>query len=200
MIVGFIGKKQSGKSTAAKYLANKYDLKRVNFKDGLLRELKERCPDLLAEMVKTFNELSYQGITNWTVDGLFDVKPPLMRSLLQNYGTNVRRVDDPLHWIKEWRKATANLPGVVVDDVRFLNEADAIKTRSGILIRINRVGLESNDQHISEVEMDSIEPDFTITVQTGDFASLYSQVNEVIMNAYGEVPTPALPNPAEVLA
>jgi len=200
MTIGFIGKKQSGKSTAAKYVANKYDLKRVNFKDGLVNELKERCPDLLQEIVNLLNSIAYEGITDWTIDGLFDVKPQIMRKLLQNYGTNVRRVDDPLYWIKEWRKATANLPGVVVDDVRFLNEADAIKTRNGILIRINRVGLESNDQHISEVEMDSIEPDFTITVQTGDFAALYSQVNEVIMNAYGEVPTPALPNPAEVLA
>jgi len=47
MIIGFVGFKQVGKSTAAKYLEKKYGAKRVNMKDGLVAELRKNFPDLL---------------------------------------------------------------------------------------------------------------------------------------------------------
>lgn len=55
---------------------------------------------------------------------------------------------------------TGSYPIWFITDVRFLNEAQAIKDRGGKIIRIIRG--ESSDQHQSELEMEFIEPDFTI--------------------------------------
>lgn len=40
--------------------------------------------------------------------------------------------------------------GVVIDDVRFPNEADAIRARGGLLVRITRPGLAAQGGHVSE--------------------------------------------------
>lgn len=179
MIVGFTGKKQSGKSTASKYVAHKYNLRRVNFKDALVHEIKDRFPDLLKSIIEVMERVDFNDLNPWTIDRLFQDKPPLMRSLLQNHGTNVRRMDNGNYWVNQWKAETIG-KDVVVDDVRFLNEAEAIRERGGVIIRITRLGLSSSDNHISEIEMDQITPDFTITVDTGDFATLYRQLEEIV--------------------
>ena len=55
----------------------------------------------------------------------------------------------------------------VVSDVRFLDEAKAIKELNGIIIRVNRKNDVSSEngtehKHKSELEMDSIIADYTI--------------------------------------
>lgn len=50
----------------------------------------------------------------------------------------------------------------IISDVRFPNEAKAIKELGGVIIRVERVGLESNDTHSSETAMREIAPDYII--------------------------------------
>lgn len=185
MVIALTGKKQSGKSTAAEYIAKRYNAERVNFKDGLIQELKERFPNTLQVIIRTLEKANYDGMKPWTIDRLFNEKPDIVRSLLQEYGTNVRREDDPLYWVSKW-EGSVGIKTVVCDDVRFLNEAEAVKKKGGIIIRIKRNGLESTDTHLSETQMDLIEPDFTLTVETGDIEGLYRAIDEVIKNSYGE--------------
>ena len=83
-LIGLIGFKQSGKTTAAEYLESK-GFERVNFKDCLIDELKQNFPDLLNE-IKANMEL--RGLP-MSIDKLFLTKPPLVRTLMQNYGTEV---------------------------------------------------------------------------------------------------------------
>lgn len=174
LIIGFVGYKESGKTTACKMLAK--HLSNVvfhNFKDGLVAEMKENLPDVL-------NSLSTQY--NMSIDDLFVVKPPIMRALMQNYGTEVRRGDDTEYWVNKWVAGLNELDDIVlVDDVRFFNEAEAIKDRGGILIHLYRGDLVNNkDKHISEVEQEMIKCDYQIVTCLDEVAKLESKLLGVV--------------------
>ena len=172
MIIGLIGFKQSGKSTAAKYLEDTYGFARHNFKDALVAEVKQNFPDLLREIA-----LDWPLPENATTDDLFVTKPPLMRALLQNYGTEVRRRDNDNYWVSKWKVGSYKDNDIVVDDVRFINEAQAVKDRGGILIRIVRDDITTGGSHTSETEQSLIQEDHTINVQKGDFDRLYRKLD-----------------------
>lgn len=177
-IIAFTGKKQTGKSTACAYLEKTYGFTRVNFKDPLIAELKQNFPDLLKVI---------RNQESFTINNLFENKPPLIRTLMQNYGTNVRRKDDPDYWVKQWideieYQAVMGANGITVDDCRFLNEANAvhgIKNNGGIIIRLIRTDMEHTDTHVSETEMDLIIPDFTIVCNGNDHEHLYSELDRI---------------------
>lgn len=180
MILGFTGKARSGKSTAVMHFMKSDQVRvRVNFKDALLAEVKKNFGPLLGEIIGVHKAAFEQ---EYTVEELFADKPPLVRKLLQCYGTEVRRGDDTDYWIKQWIKAVAGAPyDVLADDVRFLNEAQAVRDMGGVVIRIIR-----EDQvfdagfHQSEIEMDSIVPDYTVTSKTGDHEGLYRQLDDIL--------------------
>lgn len=174
MLIGFTGKAGVGKSTACKMVMEDLpDVKHINFKDGLVRELKEKFPDLLEQIAI---ETGGEG-----VDSLFSTKPPLMRTLMQNFGTDVRRKDDPDYWIEQWMKSVLENQQfhIVCDDVRFINEANALKKLGGTLVRITRDDITNTGSHQSEVEMDQIEVDVTISGVAGDHENLHKQVREL---------------------
>ena len=68
---------------------------------------------------------------------------------------------------------------VVIPDVRFPNEADAIKELGGIIWRINRHGLNGINEHRSEHAMDSYMVDHVIY----NDGSLDELSDEVFMSA-----------------
>jgi hypothetical protein len=176
MIIGLIGFKQVGKSTAAKYLEEKHGFIRHNFKDGLVAEMKQNFPDLLQEMVRA---------TGMSIDELFANKPPLMRALMQNYGTEVRRADDANYWTNQWRLKGAKYYqrglSAVADDVRFINESEAIKLQGGILIRLTRPDIVSGGNHPSETEQLNIDADYTIEGEPGNSTKLYNSLDEILL-------------------
>lgn len=183
MIIGFVGFKQIGKSTASKYLEEKYDFYRHNFKDALVAEMKDNFPDLLQALVeREYPERLLPDETahaDW-IDQLFIDKPPLMRALMQNYGTDVRRKDDGNYWVKQWLKNSyGGFGNIVCDDIRFKNEAAALKGRKGIIIRLTRPDVETGGDHASETEQLEIVADYTIECEKGDLESLYNKLDEI---------------------
>ena len=164
MLIGFTGKIGSGKSTAAKYLAEKYGYTRLNFKDALIKEVEERFPELLREMAELYNLGGQRFLTTSQYLKLVP-RPLLLRRLLQNYGTDVRRKDDSNYWADKWELLYMEIKNklVVVDDVRFLNEADKIRGYHGTIIRINGVTQTNNATHSSEDEMSKIQVNGIIT-------------------------------------
>lgn len=174
-LIAFTGLAQSGKSTASAYLENTYGFKRVNFKSAMIEEIKHTMPDFLAKEAE---------IHSCSIDDLFAVKPGSFRQFLQNYGTDLRRREDNDYWVSQWlikanRIFTETQHGIVVDDVRFINEANMIKTAGGIIIRVIKEGQENTMSHASETEMSSIVPDYTITVAPGDVETLCNKVEEI---------------------
>jgi hypothetical protein len=90
--------------------------------------------------------------------------------LLQNIGM-ARRAEDPDYWVK---RAFAAIPQgtdiAVFTDVRFLNEAAAIKAKHGYLINVVRLNEDGSRyfatdrpaNHPSETELDAYNWDFQI--------------------------------------
>lgn len=83
-----------------------------------------------------------------------------IRQLLQKFGTEVGRSISPNLWvdalINSYLEAKSDGYGDdwIVTDVRFENEAEAIRENGGILIRLNR-NTGFNDQHSSETALDN---------------------------------------------
>lgn len=70
-------------------------------------------------------------------------------------------------------------PNWIITDVRFENEAESIKQRGGIIIRVNRPGLDSSDNHPSETSLDNYEFDYVID-NSSDMNNLIAQVETIL--------------------
>jgi hypothetical protein len=101
---------------------------------------------------------------------------PTYREFLQKLGTDVMR--DHLHkdiWVNalfsEWNQwgSEGRIPKWIIADVRFPNEAQAIRDRGGVLVRMER-GKPVNN-HISEIGLDDYYFDFIVD-NTGDMDML----------------------------
>lgn len=182
LIIAFTGKKRHGKSTACEYIQKKYpNAVRVNFKDAMVAEIKQKFPNFLMELCALMEKIAYDGMNPWTPDRLFKDKPPVFRAFMQHFGTDVRRFDYDEYWVIEWMEEASKHKIVVTDDVRFANEAGAVKDLGGTVIRIVREGYaDDGDGHISETEMDAIVPDYTIVVRDGDLEDMHRQLDAVL--------------------
>lgn len=174
MIIGLTGYKGSGKTTVSQFLQDEFGFKPLNFKDGLIQEMKERLPDVL-EMLR-----QHHGYPN--LDYLFFHKPDIMRALMQNYGTEVRRGDNDLYWVEKWESVASTYPNrpIVTDDVRFLNEAEAVKKLGGIIIRVERDDITDGGDHQSETEQNQIKVDFVIRGRSGSHVEIFQQIRSII--------------------
>ena len=171
MIIGLVGFKQIGKSTAAAHLESVHNFKRHNFKDALVAEIKEGFPDLLEMMARQ---------ESLEIEELFQEKPPLMRALMQNFGTEVRRKQDRNYWVKQWVNKVASMKGnIVADDIRFKNEAACLKGQGGVIIRLTRPDVATGGSHSSEMEQLDIVADYTIDCVQGDHQGLYNKLDSV---------------------
>jgi hypothetical protein len=84
-----------------------------------------------------------------------------VREFLQTLGTEVLRTYNPDIWVNTLFNQYNN-NNWIITDLRYPNEADAIKSRSGINIRINREGVKPTNSHISEVILDDYPFDFVV--------------------------------------
>lgn len=173
MIIGLCGLKQSGKTTAAAYLKQEHGFKRVNFKDSLIEEMKETLPDVLAYLAEMYK---------CSVDELFLEKPPLLRLLMQNYGTELRRKEKDDYWVERYLSNVSKMSGehIATDDVRFMNEVNAIRNAGGVIVRVVNPDIQDGDSHQSEREQSEIVEDFTIYARRGKIAMLTKQINMVL--------------------
>lgn len=180
LILAFTGKKRHGKSTACEYIQEKYpNAVRVNFKDAMVREITEKFPNMLRELCALMEKIDYDGMNPWTTERLFRDKPPVFRALMQHYGTEVRRHDHDEYLVLKWMKEALKHDIVVTDDVRFGNEAQAVRDLRGIVIRVVREWYaDDGDRHASEKEMDSIKADYTIVA--GNPEELYTKLDAVL--------------------
>ena len=69
---------------------------------------------------------------------------------------------------------------IIVTDVRFPHEASTINEMNGLLIRVDRPDLNTDDikyQHSSETSIDEIEPHWTIN-NNGTLEELYKKIDD----------------------
>lgn len=148
-IIGLTGYATSGKDTAAEGLVAE-GWTRVALADGVREALYNLDP--LIECPISGKRITLSG---WMCDGhVWDQlkKWPSTRKLLQRMGTEAgRNIHGDDCWIKiAKRKVDAALGPVVITDVRFANEAAAIRSWGGKIIRIDRPGVGPVNGHCSE--------------------------------------------------
>ncbi|WP_107407970.1 hypothetical protein [Streptomyces sp. CC77] len=154
-LIGLSGPAGSGKDTAAQALVAA-GWQRKAFADKVRDFVYAMNPPApLIEGVETFSLAVEVDAFGWD-----EVKTyPGVRELLQRCGTEAgRHVLGPDVWVNALfqDEATWEAP-VVVTDVRFPNEAEAIKARGGLLVRIDRPGQPPIGEagHISEHAVDA---------------------------------------------
>lgn len=114
-----------------------------------------------------------------------------VREMLQRIGTEAMR--DRIHqnvWVNALfadYKPTNSIQGVTRDqkfpnwlitDVRFPNEADAVKARGGILVRIDRPGKEDTGTHPSETALDNYDKWDVRFINDGSLEDLLKKVRK----------------------
>lgn len=148
-------------------------------KTVLMQELNKLLPkvitvnfaDILKDEVSTLFSFPYQWCYTEEGKSQLIVHPEkgkiTVRELLQWYGTDVIRKNDPEHWNnKLWNniRHTPKDSTVIIGDVRFPNEVEFIHNKEGKVIRLLPFqNWSRNDDHESETALDTYS-DFWLTV------------------------------------
>jgi len=118
----------------------------------------------------------------WSRHGL----PMTVREFLQRLGTNAIR--DKLcdnAWLNALmvdyipKNESNDYPNWIITDCRFPNEAYAVKSKNGVIIRIDRPGLKPTNDHSSETSLDHWNFDYKI-MNGSDFTSLAFTVATIL--------------------
>ena len=171
------GRRGSGKDTVARLLQQAQPERSwqiSSFGDSI----KSVCATLTGEDVAPY----------YTQKGKAQLVPAFQRTrgeMLQQVGQALR-VWEPLVWVDAFFARLPHNAFVLVPDVRFPNEADPIRARGGLMLRIEGDPLKQrgdgtrDDNHPSEVAMDDY-PHFDFTVyNTGSFRDLEEQVKALV--------------------
>lgn len=158
MIIGITGHRQNGKSTAAKILMKHYpQFKLVSFPLPLKKVACKMFDISLDKLEETKD--SYALL--FDNSGIYIEYKISVRRILQELGDFARQID-PEFFIKQAEKSLLEDPYTVIADVRFINEAEMIRKNGGIIIKVERKMDTNDDQHSTEIEVDSIPTDYII--------------------------------------
>ena len=172
MIVGLSGYARSGKDTVASLLTHH---KRRAFADPMRDALYALNPIIFDHHERVRDLVDRFGWDKAKV--MF----PELRRLLQVLGTEVgRKMIDEEVWVTIATRDLLPSHDIVFADVRFPNEARAIKALGGTIWRVNRPGTDPINSHSSETAMDGWAFD-AILDNSGSLEDLLAQVETAIM-------------------
>jgi len=178
-IIGLSGWARSGKDTVADCLVAEHGYTKLSFAAPMKEALYRLNPRITVNNVS--NTALQVGID---VYGWEEIKEhsPDVRGLLQRFGTEVgREMFGQNFWVDQAIKSVPDGAKVVVADVRFPNEADAIKALNGKVFRVHRDGVYAANDHISEHALDNYDFDGVIE-NNGSIEYLKSLVERSILN------------------
>lgn len=105
------------------------------------------------------------------------------RLLLQLLGTECgRQIIHPNIWINSTFTNYNEDSKWIISDVRFPNEAEAIKSKGGILIRINRPGFEDTGEHKSETALDNYDGFDYVIENDSSIDDLIHKIHNILIN------------------
>lgn len=170
MLIGITGHKFSGKSTVAAALANTF-YKTSGFRtiwdvDFFARPLKEIVCALSGCTMEQLEDYDFKEneVVPEHLWAFCANEKHNYRSLLQGMGDYLRSKNPNIFIDSVLVGDTSNL---IISDCRFPNEAEAIKKRGGIIIKVVRDGVTTGDTHQSETKIDEIVPDYVFVNNKG---------------------------------
>lgn len=211
MIIGFAGKAASGKTTAARYLLDKLSDKIVILPMALvLREevenfvrqvgAEENVPLIYGDQddkVRVFyiDENKAQQLcpgwnsflaANQDIQDQSGSTAVTVRRILQWWGTEFRRAEDPDYWTKAWERKLLELDlsdkHVLVDDVRFVNELEVIRKNGGHFVRVIRPGFNGANNHSSENSLDGYDDWDLVIDNNASLDTFLAEVDEKVLS------------------
>lgn len=158
-----------GKSTVARFLTAR-GCERISFADPLRSMVFSLLIDLGYNSGQAHDWVHDQK--ERTIPQLGVSPRHLMRTLGTEWG---RSCIHPSLWLLAWQARASGYNQVVVDDVRFPNEAELLRQRGGVLWRIERPGHQRPAEHSSDDALIDWTFDRVI-VNDGTLAQLASDV------------------------
>lgn len=154
-IIGISGRRGVGKSALAAYYHRHKGFDIVSFAGPLKAMAKSMMPFTEADLTNVKKKEAPFKEYSWTP-----------REFLINLG-EFMRYHEPNYWLNKGLAACSLSKGrYVFDDVRYVNEADAIREMGGKIIRVNRYEKSNpygkNLDIASENNLDNYKFDFTI--------------------------------------
>ncbi len=198
-LVALTGLAGSGKDTVADVLVEQRGFVKLAFADALRKEVAAAFDiDPIHLTQRETKEHPISALTLYRcldigfsdcIAGVFNaagLSPKLLhvprspRQILQWWGTEYRRAQDPDYWIKKTCQAIAILAEcgrdrIVISDCRFENEADMVRRLDGSIWQVVRPGIAPvAGAHISETEGNQFLP-HVLLGNTGDIRHLELQ-------------------------
>ena len=157
MIIGLTGYAQSGKDTLANILVEEHGYTRIAFADKIRNFLYEVNPMVGCSPTGYLQDLI--NLVGWDAAK----QEPQVRRLLQDMGVGARKLFGEDFWIYEALKTVVPTNKIVIPDVRFTNEAEAVENYGGQVWRIKRTGVTAVNSHVSEHELEGYPVDQIFT-------------------------------------
>lgn len=175
LLIGLTGRKQSGKSTVAKILREQQKFIEYSF----AAPMRLFIAFMLAPS-ETGGLAWLEANKETPIDWLDGMTP---RHMLQTLGTEWGR--DMIHselWLRKCMRdiADSTAPNIVVSDVRFDNEAKAIREAGGVIVHVVRNTCEGADAHVSEAGVNDGLIDIVVD-NSADIAGLESAICGIVL-------------------
>lgn len=169
LIIGIAGKKRVGKDTLAGYIQQRWEFygKEKPYIMSFADTLKGMLRPMLMECGLSSADIQQIETTDMKDQLVLPVVDCTYRKLAQTLGTEWGRFYiDPNIWVKILLHKASRHKVVIVPDVRFPNEAQAIRCH-GVLVHLTRREVGSTDSHSSEAGVPVIEGDYQIANDFG---------------------------------
>lgn len=209
MILGFAGKAASGKTTAARHLAPLLDRETLIVPMAMV--LRDEVEDFLRncaaeehvplvygdqeDKLRIFHideAAALRQCPQWRefIAENSDIQDRpgqtalSVRRILQWWGTEYRRAQDPDYWTKAWERKVRHFDlkatHILVDDVRFMNELVTIKGLGGLIVKIERPGFAAAGNHASETSLDHFSDWDRVILNNGSLEEFKSKVEDLV--------------------
>jgi hypothetical protein len=209
MILGFAGKAATGKTTAAKHLAPLLDRECIIVPMAMvLRDEVEAflraigadefvplvygCQDDKIQVFYVDEQKAVAQCPRWShfisehqeIQDCSGQTSVTVRRILQWWGTEYRRAEDPDYWTKAWGRKIEQLDldhlHVLVDDVRFSNELNVVKEHNGLIVKIERPGFDGANNHASETSLDEYDDWDQVLLNDGTLDDFEAKVEQLV--------------------
>lgn len=207
-LVAFSGKAQAGKTTSALHAISVFGGTKIALGDAV----KEEVAEFLTQCGVPFEqrhlygtaadreERLYTNVANWrwsNSDHLIrtilndhleiDVQKRTgsitSRKLLQLWGTEYRRAQCESYWCDHGKEKILKTEGLIfIDDIRFPDEVDMIRSEGGVVIRLERPGGSriATPDHPSETALDGYKGFDATIINAGDVTDLRESVEGLL--------------------
>ncbi len=179
-IVGLAGFARTGKDTIADELIDVHGFTKISFASPMRWALEALNPIIRYDLGSYVRLQDVIKIYGW--DG-YKESPygAEIRALMQRFGTEVgREIFGQDFWIEQAFRIANQYDKVVFSDVRFINEAEAIKSVGGEVWRVERPGVGPANGHKSETELTKYENYDYIIYNDSDIKTLSWKVAECL--------------------